>query len=244
MNPGLDGEFPAIKMGLHQHGKFLVGNGVHFIRRSDDPMPQTTGFIKSLQVNGVIGVPVQFQQGLIDPFQKAHDVFLVVCFFENSHANAAQLGTTLHQRLVPQQHGLTKQARVIQQDRVDCTGPLHGFFKQRNRHIHAHILQGLGNFHGTIVQPLKVPGHVGDIMLFAVSFGPLWSHHHVATIEFVGRFNGTQGPAQQCDVTFFRTESVLGTHGGTLQTWQWYNPERYRTGPSINIDKRLALYQP
>ena len=204
VHPRFHGEFPAIEVRLHQHREFLVGDAIHLVGRADHPVAQAAGLVEGLEVDGVVGVAVELEQRLVDALEKADHVFLVVGLFEDPHADAAQLGAALHQRLVAQQQGLTIQTRVVEQQGVDGAGPFHGFLEQRNGHVHAHFLEGFGDFHGTVVQALEIPGEVGDVVLLAVLLGPFGCHYHVAPVEIFGRFDSVQAPAEQGDIAFVR----------------------------------------
>ena len=62
----------------------------------------------------VVRVAIQLEQRLVYPFEEADHIFTIMGFFKDAHADTAELGAALHQRLVAHQHGLTEQARIIQ----------------------------------------------------------------------------------------------------------------------------------
>src|SRR5690606_22429633 len=123
----------------HQYRKFFLGNGVYFVGCTNDAMSQTAGFIEGLEMNWIIGVAIELEQGLVDPLEEAHHVLPVVRLFKNAYPYTAELGPTLHQRLIAQQHGLAEEPGIIQKNRVNSAGPFHSFFKQGNSHIDAHV---------------------------------------------------------------------------------------------------------
>ena len=164
-------------------------------------MVSTSSGVRILEVDRVVGVAIQFQQSLVNPLEEPDNVTLVVGLFEDTHPDATELGPALHQRLVTQQHGLTEQTRLVHQHRVDGTGPLHGFLKQRDGNVNAHLLEGLCNLHRAVVQTLKIPGHVGDVVLFAVGFRPIRCHDNIPTVKFVGRFYRIQAGLYFCSLT-------------------------------------------
>ena len=195
VNPGFHRELPAIQVRFHQRREFLVGNTIHFIRSADHPVAKAAGLVESLQVNRIVRVTVQLQQGLVNPLQKTDHILAIMGLFENTHTNTAQLGPPLHQGFVPHQHGLPEQTGIIQQHRINRTGPLHSLFKQRYRHIHTHIFQGLGNFQRAVIEALEIPGHIGDIMLLAIGLCPVRGHHHITAIKLFCRLDRVQTPS-------------------------------------------------
>ena len=204
MHPGLDGELPAIQVRFHQYREFLVGDGIHLIGCADHAVAQATGLVEGLEVDGVIGVPVQLQQGLVDALQEADHVGLVVRLLEDTHPDTTELGPALHQRLVAQQQGLAVQVRIAQQHRVYGAGPFHGFLEHGNGDIDPHVIQGLGDFQRAIIEALEIPGQVGNVVFLAIRFRPVGCHDNVATVEILGSFHCVQAPAQQGEVALLR----------------------------------------
>lgn len=124
--------------------------------------------------------------------------------FENSHADATQLGAALHQGLVTQQEGLAVEARIVQQYGVDGAGPFHGFLEQGNGHVHAPVTQGFGDLEGAVVQAFEVPWDIGDTVFCTVFFCPVGGYDDVASIEILCGLDRVQGSAQQCDIALVR----------------------------------------
>jgi len=103
VDPGLNGELPAVEVRFHQYGKFFLRNGVDLVRSADHPVPQAPGLVEGLEVDRVVGVAVELEQGLVDPLEEADHVVTFVRLLEDAHTDTAELGATLHQCLVAQQ---------------------------------------------------------------------------------------------------------------------------------------------
>ena len=115
VNPCLNGKLPAAQMAFHEQRIFFRWNVVNFLKRTDHSMAEATSLVKRLDVNGVVRVAIQFQQGLVDTLHETDDVVFLVGLLEDPDPNAAKLGTALHQSLVTEQNRLPVHARAVQE---------------------------------------------------------------------------------------------------------------------------------
>ncbi len=123
---------------------------------------------------------------------------------EDLHADASELGASLHQRLVAKEHRLPVQTRVVHEDCVDRARPLDRLLDERNRHVHALVPQPLRILHQTIVQTIvqtrESPRDEGDVLLVEVVRSPVGSDEDIAAVEAVGGPDRAQAPAEPSDI--------------------------------------------
>jgi hypothetical protein len=204
VDPGLNREFPAAQMAFHQQRIFFRRNVLNFFYGTNHPVSQTTRLVECLDVDWVIRIAVELEQGLVNTLHEAHDVVFLVSFFEYTDANAAKLGTALHQGLVAKQNGLPEHTGAIHQHGVYSTGPFNRFFKQRDGHINAFFFQRCRDLHGPIVQPDKIPRNERNVVGGTEIRGPFRRNNNVATVEVLRSLDGVDTPAEQGDKAFFR----------------------------------------
>ena len=196
LDPGLDREFPAVEMAFEERGKLVIRDRIDILDGANGAMPEAARLVEGLEMDGIVGITVQLEQCLVHPLEKTHHVGVIVGLLENADANACQLRAAFHQGFVAEQHRLSEQARIVEQDGVDRPCPFDGFLVKRDRHVAALVLEDLRDLVRALVEPVEIPGDEGDVIGPRIVFGPRGCNDYVASVKAVDGVDCVQRPAE------------------------------------------------